>query len=386
MSELVRLLSTSPIPPVDRSSPTNTTMSTGMASAPLPQPTSNTTQGQRLTCTLYGCQRVYTDPDSLARHIKDHQNHIPTQSLPGKVFLCSSTGCNGSFASMLLLMEHMRQHHKPNTYFLCQSCRSKLRSYRALLKHLHTCAKVARGKAKAGEQAEVKPDPDADPDAAVPMATDPSSTDQETPQQQEPMESEPSHLVPGSAGSDPLSALAPSPYHPPEDGSLLGLDPNSALLPGAFSLQEPGGGGLSATQLTQPPGLTDQPQLPEGSFGSFSQYLQSPLEVSGPELQQQQRPPMPAPPALPSSPPPQTSTPPGSNARWRKKGQSFNSRILWKHTRGRYSCVQCGHATPNRKEMTAHIKGQHKSPAAKPGNDTDVHEASPSSDRGHTHL
>ena len=53
-------------------------------------------------------------------------------------------------------------------------------------------------------------------------------------------------------------------------------------------------------------------------------------------------------------------------------GQSFNGRILWKHTRGRYSCVQCGHATPNRKEMTAHIKGQHKSPAAKPGNDTDT--------------
>ncbi|XP_055738428.1 zinc finger protein 414 isoform X2 [Salvelinus fontinalis] len=353
MSELVRLLSSSPVPPVDSSSPTN--MTTGMASVPLLQPTSNTTQGQRMPCTLYGCYRVYTDTDSLAKHIKDHQNHVPTQSLPGKVFLCSSIGCSGSFPSMQHLMEHMRQHHKPNTYFLCQSCRSKLRSYRALLKHLHTCAKVAKSKAKAGEQAEVKPDPD--PDAAVPMATD-----QETPQQQEPMELEPSHPVPGSTGSDHLSALAPSPYQPPADGSLLGLDLNSALLPGAFSIQEGGDGGLSATQ---PPSLTDQ--LPEGSYGSFSQYLQSPLDVSGPE-QQQQRPPRPVPSALPSSPPPQTSAPPGSNARWRKnQGQSFNGRILWKHTRGRYSCVQCGHSTPNRKEMTAHIKGKHKSPAAKPG-------------------
>ncbi|XP_036823012.1 zinc finger protein 414 isoform X2 [Oncorhynchus mykiss] len=305
MSELVRLLSSSPIPPVDRSSPT--TMSTGMASAPLLQPTSNTTQGQRMPCTLYGCHRVYTDTDSLAKHIKDHQNHIPTQSLPGKVFLCSFIGCNGSFPSMQHLMEHMRQHHKPNTYFLCQSCRSKLRSYRALLKHLHTCAKVAKSKAKADEQAEVKPDPD--PDAAVPMATD-----QETPQQQEPMESEPSNPVHESTASDHLSPQAPSPYQPPEDGSLLGLDLNSGLLPGAFSLQEGGGGGLSDTQ---PPGLKDQ--LPEGSYGSFSQYLQSPLEVSGPALQQQQqRPPRPVPSALPSSPPPQTSTPPGSNARWRK--------------------------------------------------------------------
>ncbi|XP_052318740.1 zinc finger protein 414 isoform X2 [Oncorhynchus keta] len=403
MSELVRLLSSSPVPPVDRSSPT--TMSTGMASAPLLQPTSNTTQGQRMPCTLYGCHRVYTDTDSLAKHIKDHQNHIPTQSLPGKVFLCSFIGCNGSFPSMHHLMEHMRQHHKPNTYFLCQSCRSKLRSYRALLKHLHTCAKVAKSKAKAGEQAEVKPDPD--PDAAVPMATD-----QETPQQQEPMESEPSHPVHGSTGSDHLSARAPSPYQPPEDGSLLGLDLNTALLPGAFSLQEGGGGGLSDTQPpgltallpgafslqeggggglsdtqppgltallpgafslqeggggglsdTQPPGLTallpgafslqeggggglsdTQPpgltallpgafSLQEGGGGglsdtqppaprphSFSQYLQSPPEVSGPapQQQQQQRPPRPVPSALPSSPPPQPSTPPGSNARWRK--------------------------------------------------------------------
>ncbi|XP_045570352.1 zinc finger protein 414 isoform X3 [Salmo salar] len=337
-----------------------------MASAPplLQQPAAaNTTQGQRITCTLYGCHRVYTDTDSLAKHIKDHQNHIPTQSLPGKVFLCSSIGCNGSFPSMQHLMEHMRQHHKPNTYFLCQSCRSKLRSYRALLKHLHTCAKVAKSKAKAGEQAEVMPDPD--PDAAVPMATD-----QETPQQQEPMESEPSHPIPGSTGSEHLSALAPSPYQPPEDGSLLGLDLNSALLPGASSLQEGGvgGGGLS---VAQPPSLTEQ--LPEGSFGSFSQYLQSPLEVSGSALQQQ-RSPRPVPSALASSTPPQTSTAPVSNARWRKnQGQSFNGRILWKHTKGRYSCVQCGHSTPNRKEMTAHIKGQHKSPAARPGNDTDGH-------------
>uniref|UniRef100_A0A674B6J9 Zinc finger protein 414 n=1 Tax=Salmo trutta TaxID=8032 RepID=A0A674B6J9_SALTR len=277
----------------------------------------------------------------------------------GKVFLCSSIGCNGSFPSMQHLMEHMRQHHKPNTYFLCQSCRSKLRSYRALLKHLHTCAKVAKSKAKAGEQAEVKPDPD--PDAAVPMATDQ--------EQQEPMESEPSHPIPGSTGSEHLSALAPSLYQPPEDGSLLGLDLNSALLPGAFSLQEGGGGG--GLSVAQPPSLTEQ--LPEGSFGSFSQYLQSPLEVSGSALQQQ-RPPRPVPSALASSPPRQTSTAPVSNARWRKnQGQSFNGRILWKHTKGRYSCVQCGHSTPNRKEMTAHIKGQHKSPAARPGNDADGH-------------
>lgn len=37
---------------------------------------------------------------------------------PGKVLLCSTAGCSGSFPNMKKLMEHMRQHHKPNIYFL----------------------------------------------------------------------------------------------------------------------------------------------------------------------------------------------------------------------------------------------------------------------------
>uniref|UniRef100_A0A674MSS5 Zinc finger protein 414 n=1 Tax=Takifugu rubripes TaxID=31033 RepID=A0A674MSS5_TAKRU len=65
---------------------------------------------------------------------------------PGKVLLCSTAGCSGSFPNMKKLMEHMRQHHKPNIYFLCESCRTKLRSYRGLLTHLHTCSKVPQAK------------------------------------------------------------------------------------------------------------------------------------------------------------------------------------------------------------------------------------------------
>ena len=74
-------------------------------------------------------------------------------------------------------MEHMRHHHKPNIFFLwvdfppffvdivkmvsimwccilfwrCESCRTKLRSYRGLLTHLHTCSKMPRGKTKSTE-------------------------------------------------------------------------------------------------------------------------------------------------------------------------------------------------------------------------------------------
>ncbi|XP_028974811.1 zinc finger protein 414 isoform X2 [Esox lucius] len=447
MSELKRLLSTAP-----RHLPTylvtNTAiMSTGMASQL--QPSSNTNQGQRMNCPLYGCQRIYADGDSLGRHIQDHQKHMPTQSLPGKGFLCSSIGCNGSFPSMQQLMEHMRQHHKPNTYFLCESCRSRLRSYRALLKHLHTCAKVAKSKAKAGQVAEFKPDPD----GTVPMATEPSGTDQGPPQ--EPMESDSSHPAGGSSGFDLASHpaggssgfdlashpaggssgfdLATHPAggssgfdlatHPAGGSSGFDLASHPAGGSSGFDLASHPAGGSSGFDLAstttqfqpqpsgdasllaldpssstfhpgasvaQPSGPSDQLQVSDGPYGSFSQYLQSPLEVSAPELQQThhhllQPSPMEHPhPRAPrpglaatSSPLPQTGTPARSNARWRKnQGQSFNSRILWKHTRGRYSCVQCGHSTANRKEMTAHIKGQHKSPAtAKPTNDTEGGEA-----------
>nr|XP_046197281.1 zinc finger protein 414-like [Oncorhynchus gorbuscha] len=173
------------------------------------------------------------------------------------------------------LMEHMRQHHKPNTYFLCQSCRSKLRSYRALLKHLHTCAKVAKSKAKAGEQAEVKPDPD--PDAAVPMGTD-----QETPQQQEPMESEPSHPVHGPTGSDHLSAQAP--YQPPEDGSLsawtstrpCSLEPSPSRREVVGDCQTP------SPQASQTSALTDPMAPSHSTFNLHWKFLDRRHNSRGP--------------------------------------------------------------------------------------------------------
>lgn len=40
-------------------------------------------------------------------------------------------------------------------------------------------------------------------------------------------------------------------------------------------------------------------------------------------------------------------------------GLACSRRILWEHTRGRYTCVQCGHVVTNRKEMTLHISSKH---------------------------
>ncbi|KAF3833375.1 hypothetical protein F7725_027040 [Dissostichus mawsoni] len=198
-------------------------------SSVLQPPESGMGGNKRIPCPLHGCKRVYTDPAALESHIKDHE--IAAQSLPGKVMLCSTVGCSGSFPNMQKLIEHMRHHHKPNIFFL--------RSYRGLLTHLHTCSKVMRGKAKPTE-----------PNMA------PMEVDQKPPWLE--------------AASAPSQILNPDPSFP------------AAVKPG-----------------------------PDG-------------------------PPLLGPPS------------------W-----SCSSRILWEHTKGRYTCVQCGHMVISRKEMTQHISTKH---------------------------
>ncbi|NXV73907.1 ZN414 protein, partial [Atlantisia rogersi] len=41
---------------------------------------------------------------------------------------------------------------------------------------------------------------------------------------------------------------------------------------------------------------------------------------------------------------------------------SSNSRIVWEHTRGRYTCMQCPYSTASREEMTLHIEDHRKNP------------------------
>ncbi|NXO02093.1 ZN414 protein, partial [Rhinopomastus cyanomelas] len=41
---------------------------------------------------------------------------------------------------------------------------------------------------------------------------------------------------------------------------------------------------------------------------------------------------------------------------------SSNSRIVWEHTRGRYTCTQCPYGTASRDEMTLHIEDHRKNP------------------------
>ncbi|NWX90931.1 ZN414 protein, partial [Nothoprocta ornata] len=53
-------------------------------------------------------------------------------------------------------------------------------------------------------------------------------------------------------------------------------------------------------------------------------------------------------------------------------GHSANSRIVWEHTRGRYTCTQCPYSTASRDEMTLHIEEHRKNPPPPARLDGDV--------------
>ncbi|XP_041845731.1 zinc finger protein 414 isoform X2 [Melanotaenia boesemani] len=251
------------------------------------------------------------------------------------VLRCSTSGCSGSFPNMQKLMEHTRQHHKPNIYFQCESCRTKLRSYRNLLGHLHTCSKVPRGRPKAAE---------ATPPFPVTPNTNPKAMDQPPPQlesvsspQQVPFQ------IANPNGSLPGAVPQPGSSEPP----VLG--------PPILALQEP-----------SPPKLTP-PQLAEAASQALVRMEASKtpptINPAAPEVpdnksqfQTQSRSAEAAPPAAGAA----ASSPPGPSAVWKKnQGTACSRRVLWEHTRGRYTCIQCGHTVTNRKDMTQHIKGQH---------------------------
>ncbi|CAJ1048588.1 hypothetical protein L3Q82_009138 [Xyrichtys novacula] len=290
---------------------------------------------QRISCPFHGCKRVYSDESSLQTHVQDHE--IPAESVSGKMMLCSTIGCGGSFPNMQKLMEHMRHHHKPNIYFLCENCRTKLRSYKGLLTHLHTCSKVPRGKTKPPEPTPSTPsvapsNPNMTP---VAMDQDPPRLESVSTSQQLPF---PIQNMDGSLPTKPESAA------PPHLGPPFLPDPSPPrLVP------------QQLTEAAPPPQLKNEasevpPSLKlEGDTKVFDlpvaqdQHL---VQTGSPEATH------PAPGPAPQSPPP--------SAVWRKN-QALNSsrRVLWEHTRGRYTCVQCGHSVTNRKDMTQHISTYH---------------------------
>lgn len=268
----------------------------------------------------------------------DHE--ISAQSVAGKILQCSAVGCSGSFPNMQKLMEHMRHHHKPNIFFLCESCRTKLRSYRGLLTHLHTCSKVPRGKTKLAEPTPVLPAAVTNPNT-TPVAMDHNPPQLLTTQ------------IPNPEASIPAAVPQPDSAAPPPLGLPLLSNPDT-----------------SPPQLASQQFVEAAPQSQEAS--GLPLHLFGPAAApEPPDSQSHQQTQTRSPEATLLAPGSASHSPPGSSAIWKKnQGVACSRRILWEHTKGRYTCVQCGHSVTNRKEMTQHINTQHSS--TKLAEDTNV--------------
>ncbi|KAF7700342.1 hypothetical protein HF521_003300 [Silurus meridionalis] len=235
-------------------------------------------EGCPLSCSFYNCKRTYSHPDALNSHVKDHHKN-PAQSLPGKSFLCSTIGCEGSFSSMQQLMDHMRTHHKPNCFFLCESCRAKLRSYRTLLKHLQTCAKVTKSKA-------ARVDGGPTPDPAFPgIDSDPAGS---FPAVDESQQQESDHSLHPQATFHTTSSKQAS--------SAPRAEPTTALYEALKPLNQS-----------------------DSSYSPFPPSL-SPAHDSEPQRSSRV--------SAVAMETPQTNTPPGSNAVWRKNQADLPAPIL----------------------------------------------------------
>lgn len=115
-----------------------------------------------------------------------------------------------------------------HSFSRCENCRTKLRSYKGLLTHLHTCSKVPRGKTKLPEPA--PPGPAGAPTANLsPMAMDqdpPRLESMSTPQQLPPQIQNADSSLPAAAQQDTVAPphLGP-PFLPEPDPSPPQLVP-----------------------------------------------------------------------------------------------------------------------------------------------------------------
>ncbi|XP_042338078.1 zinc finger protein 414, partial [Plectropomus leopardus] len=179
----------------------------------------------------------------------------------------------------------------------CESCRTKLRSYRGLLTHLHTCSKVPRGKAKPTEPAVPLPNPN-----ETPMDVDqkpPQLDSVSTPQQ-------PPSQIPNPDGSFPAAVLQTDSAAPPVLGPPFSSNPETAPPQ------------LGPPQLTdaapQPQIKTEVPNLPLPSNLDVLAAAPEPPEAQSQQHLTQTRSPEPLPPAPGSAP----RSPPVTSAVWKK--------------------------------------------------------------------
>ncbi|XP_074061143.1 LOW QUALITY PROTEIN: zinc finger protein 414 [Macrotis lagotis] len=289
--------------------------------------------GRQFPCSSYGCRLAFPNPRELAQHLHSHLQ--PTQSMEGKLFHCSTPSCTETFPSMQELMAHTKLHYKPNRYFKCENCLLRFRTHRSLFKHLHVCSDQSHS-------------------PAPPPAPLPPALEKELPDAQRPAGPSPDKaplLTPLTLPPDPRPR-APFP--------LLEASLYSSALP---SYSNQGSGPVPAPFL---------PYLGHSHYGLASSSGPQRLRPFLPTQAQ----------GLPSSGPGSSSN---SNAAiWKKNqgssgsprrppgssegpsGHSSTSRIVWEHTRGRYTCMQCPFSTASRPAMTLHLEDHRKTPPPAP--------------------
>ncbi|XP_025934452.1 zinc finger protein 414 isoform X1 [Apteryx rowi] len=311
--------------------------------------------GKHYQCSSYGCKLAFHSMQELMDHLKVH--YRPTQSLEGKTFHCPTLGCTETFPSMQDLMTHMKVHYKPNRYFKCENCLLRFRTHRSLFKHLHVCSDSSSSSRPA-------------PKAEKPVLPATSALEKEP--LAKPLEGLPKlqgvirHMEKEAIlpSMDAVSAAAPAalPAGLPDLRGSLEAVPLVSPAPHPFPLLEPNlFGPSSLTRFSGPPHSSGP--------GPFLSYMHpSPYSLPQTSVQHRLRP------YLPSQ------GLPVSNAVWKKSqgvsvspllpcfgsgvtpGHSSNSRIVWEHTRGRYTCMQCPYSTASRDEMTLHIEDHRKNP------------------------
>ncbi|XP_069505646.1 zinc finger protein 414-like isoform X2 [Ambystoma mexicanum] len=318
-----------------------------------PHPIINSKQ---FKCSSYGCKLAFNNMQQLLQHSRVHSK--PIQSLAGKVFRCSTVGCKEVLSSMQDLLTHLKTHYKPNRYFKCENCMLRFRSYRSLFKHLHVCFEVST---KTSAQRVEKKKPNLVLAGGLETSVKPLLLEGLPKLQSVIIHPEKKAVFPDadhvttattstritfeSLLDDELSALQNDILEPK---NKLRLSPVTSPVPQTFSLLETSlFGSTTLPQLSgEAHSPTSEPFIP---YGETSTYITSQANV-------QHR--------LKSYLPNQGL--PVSNAVWKKnQGSSTNSRIVWEHTRGRYSCMQCPFSTTLRDEMTHHVKDHKKDQASR---------------------
>ncbi|NWV45345.1 ZN414 protein, partial [Daphoenositta chrysoptera] len=248
---------------------------------------------------------------------------LKRRPVPGKHYQCSSYGCKLAFPSMQELMDHLKVHYRPTQSlegktFHCPTlgCTETFPSMQDLMAHMKVHYKPNRY--FKCENCLLRFRTHRSLFKHLHVCSDSASGPAPPPRAERPV--------------PPPAAPAPEkepPAKPPEGLPKLPRRSSS-------SSSSPGSSAPSIPSMS--PGWTPLcPALGGHSPAPCSRLGVLPLAREPPSVRGSER--------------------GGSSPR-----HSSNSRIVWEHTRGRYSCTQCPFSTASRDEMTLHTEDHRKNP------------------------